>query len=220
MSMRACLALCVVGFLSSTCMAAAKVAPLDEAPQGLAKPVADVIAATGYRITEKDKPVCDVWFAKELGVKPNFKASIDGNYPLTVGQLVGIVRFPEKAGSGDFKGQSIKPGLYTLRFGLQPSDGNHLGTSDTRDFLLACPIAKDADPKPIAMTNDLFKISSAAAGSTHPTIFQLPPPAAKPALGAVLESEKLIVTIPLTAKAGDTPTVLGLRMVVVGKSEG
>src|SRR5256885_12271604 len=34
----------------------------------------------------------------------------------------------------------------SLRYEMQPNDGDHLGTAPTRDFLLALPAANDPDP--------------------------------------------------------------------------
>ena len=44
----------------------------------------------------------------------------------------------------DFRGQEIKKGVYTLRYGQQPEDGNHIGTSELADFLLAIPAGVDS----------------------------------------------------------------------------
>ena len=91
-------------------------------------------------------------------------------YPLKVGSLVGVIRFPRKG--ADFRDQEIASGIYTLRYGNQPVDGNHVGTFPTRDFLLMLPASADMSPAPIAEA-DLFKTSAQAAGSTHPAIMPL-----------------------------------------------
>ena len=52
--------------------------------------------------------------------------------------------------SGTFKeirGKVVKPGVYTLRYGQQPQNGDHLGISPFREFLLISPAAIDKDPK-------------------------------------------------------------------------
>ena len=53
------------------------------------------------------------------------------------GTLVGAVRV-----TGPFKeirGKVVAPGVYTLRYGQQPQNGDHLGISTFRDFLLLSP---------------------------------------------------------------------------------
>ena len=45
-------------------------------------------------------------------------------------------------------GAVIKPGVYTLRYGVQPDNGDHLGVSPHRQFLLISPAADDRNPAP------------------------------------------------------------------------
>jgi hypothetical protein len=140
-------------------------------------------------------------------------------YPFTPGQLVGVINVPRRSGLTDFKGHEIESGLYTLRYGQQPMDGNHIGTSDTADFLLAVPIANDADPAPIADLKSLFTRSAEASGTTHPAIFSLLPAdadSAEPGLAHDAEHEFWILQ--LVAASGDEK--LPLRMIVVGESKG
>lgn len=201
-----------------------KVEELKEAPKGLAAPITALLNSSGYRVTGKDGFVCDIWLVKEAPLVAGFKPGLDVKYPLTPGQLIGAVRFPESAQPGDFRGQNIPPGTFTLRYGQQPSDGNHLGTSDVRDFLLACPPQSDSDPKPIADVMALFKLSAKAAGTAHPAIFQLAPPPEKPLAAPtvthVAEKELLILGVNLSGKDGAKAAMIPLNIVVVGKSEG
>ena len=102
---------------------------------------------------------------------------------------MGVLRFPRKG--ADFRGQEIAAGAYTLRYGDQPVDGNHVGTFDTRDFLLLLPAGADESPAALAEA-DLFEKSAQAAGSTHPAILPLVKPAgdgAKPTLRHIEEKE-------------------------------
>ena len=105
---------------------------------------------------------------------------------LTDGELIGALRFP--AEGHDYRDQSIAKGVYTLRYGLQPVNGDHLGVSTYRDYALLLPAAKDT-----ALANvdrkTLEVQSEAAAGSSHPAIFLLltPPttaPKDKPSIAA------------------------------------
>ncbi|MBI3862544.1 MAG: hypothetical protein HY290_11690 [Planctomycetia bacterium] len=201
-----------------------KVEALKEAPQGLSAEVAAAIAETGFRITGKDGTICDVWLAKEIPLKPKFKSSLRIKYPFQTGQLVGVIRYPESSKPNDFRGQALKAGTYTLRYGLQPDDGNHLGTSDIRDFLVGCPPDKDASAKRIEDIKDLFKLSAAASGSTHPAIFLLIPPPDKPFDAASLAHDNdkhlLIFQSNANAKDADKTVSVPLSIVTVGKSEG
>ena len=55
---------------------------------------------------------------------------------------------------------------------VQPVDGNHVGTSETRDFLLLLPAGEHKDPAKLEMEN-LYKLSRDAAETTHPAIMPL-----------------------------------------------
>ena len=57
------------------------------------------------------------------------------------GALVGAVKLTKPM--TDARGLPMKPGVYTLRFALQPQDGDHMGVSPHREFLLVAPAADD-----------------------------------------------------------------------------
>jgi len=211
--------------LSSRALAAdQKVETLKEAPGGLSADVAAAISEAGSRISEGGKVICDVWLAKEIPLKPKFKSSLRIKYPFQTGQLIGVIRFPDGSKPNDFRGQALKPGTYTLRYGLQPDDGNHLGTSEIRDFLVGCPPKTDTSPKRIEEIKDLFKLSATAAGSTHPAIFLLFPPPDKPYEDASIkhddEKKLLIFQANANGKDGDKAVAVPVSVVTVGKTDG
>lgn len=208
--------------VSSLCAAADhQLKPVAGVPDGLAPAVSGRLAADGWQVTGAKGAVVDVWFCRDLAVKSNFKPGSSQMYPLQPGQLIGAMRVAKGSGFTDFRGQSLKDGVYTLRFGLQPMDGNHVGTSETFDFLLALPA--QADSKADNLTyDDLKQGSSKAAGSSHPAIFSLLDP--KRAEGeARLEKEgrdHWVLSLSLPAKDGDKAAAVKLRLVVIGQFEG
>ena len=91
------------------------------------------------------------------------------------GTVVGAVRV-----GGTFKeirGKTVKPGVYTLRFGLQPQNGDHLGASPNREYLLLSPAAVDTDVKPLGFEGTVA-ISKQTLGASHPAALSLDPPVA------------------------------------------
>jgi len=211
-------------FVSSRVLAVdQKVEELKQPPPGLSADLAAAVNATGYRLISDGKTICDVWLVKEIPLKPKFRSSLRIKYPLQPGQLVGVIHFAEGTKPTDFRGQSIKPGTYTLRYGLQPDDGNHLGTSEIRDFLVGSPPTADTNPKRIEDPKDLFKLSTQASGSTHPAIFLLIPPPDKPfdVPSATHDDERnlLIFHANLSGKDGDKSVVVPISIVTVGKTE-
>jgi hypothetical protein len=125
------------------------VAAIDSGPpaDAVSKDIAAELAATGLKVTSGSKTVCEIWLAKSSAAKADFKPSDTVLYPFEPGQLIGVLRF--RAKGSDFRDQEIARGTYTLRYGQQPVDGNHVGTSPTRDFLLLVSAKKDTSPKPL-----------------------------------------------------------------------
>jgi len=101
------------------------------------------------------------------------------------GTLVGAMRV-----TGAFKeirGKVVAPGVYTLRYGLQPQNGDHLGISPFRDFLVISPASADKDPKVLGF-DGVVALSKQVIGTSHPASLSIDPPEDAP--GAVLSTYK------------------------------
>jgi hypothetical protein len=190
----------------------------DKLPEGLSEKISAALDPQGATVSGGDGAVCTVWLAKPLSVKPKFKPTLTVKYGLTQGQLVGAMQVHSESYS-DFRGQPVKPGVYTLRYGLQPEDGNHVGTSETSDFLLAIPAESDSDPG-VLKVKPLFKQSAKATGSNHPAIFSLLPPEEKTAAPALVHDASKELWILQWTATGTEGISTPLRLVVLGQSEG
>src|SRR5215469_8044367 len=114
------------------------------APQDLAAPVSAALSGNAMHVTGASGPLCEIWLVKSLQPAATPDTSLGVNFgAISQGALVGAVKFD--AAGNDYRGQPIKPGVYTLRYMLQPVDGNHQGVSPYRDYLLAVPAALDTD---------------------------------------------------------------------------
>lgn len=197
-----------------------KLETVKSAPAGLSKAVAGLLNAEGHRVSGVKGTVCDVWLVKSLAVQPNFKPSLSTKYPLAAGQLIGALHVAKGQTYTDFRGQELKPGTYTLRYGKQPEDGNHIGTSELADFLLALPAKLDTDPKTINLVDMLHKRSAKSSGGTHPAIFSLLPGKADEKAGLTHNEDKefWILTAVVDGKAKDKAVKVPMRIVVIGKS--
>ena len=129
------------------------------------------LALTGYRVTLDDGSPLDVWPAAQ--VQTIDKPREDATYPLAPSLFVGIIHFAKNA--RDARGNAIAAGTYTLRYELQPNDGNHLGTSPTRDFLLLVPAAADTNPAQTYSFDQLVRLSEQVTGKRHPAPLNLVP---------------------------------------------
>ncbi len=142
----------------------------------------------GYRLTLDDpRPACELWLRKSIPGQSK-KDAEGAAYPqLAESTLVGVVHFFQAA--ADYRGQQIPPGFYTLRYELIPDDGNHLGVSPNRDFLLLIPARADSDPSVTFSFQQLVTMSAKTGGTKHPSPLSLPP-ADNPALGIVTKDDQ------------------------------
>lgn len=142
-------------------------------PDELQAEIVEKLSSKGFKVlSAQGRALCEVWPAKSWPAAANFKATGEVNYPFSVGELLGAIRFARNG--GDFRGQKIRKGVYTLRYGLQPQDGNHVGTSDTRDFAVLLPAAEDKNASPLEKEK-LFEASTKASGTPHPAVLSLLP---------------------------------------------
>jgi hypothetical protein len=146
--------------------------PLEEAaPQEVSAAVREALVAKGSRILDAGgKPFADFWLAKSVAAgtpRAEFGVRFD---TLLEGGLVACVRFHGKA--SDFKTQDFGAGVYTCRYAIQPQDGDHMGVTDTRDFLLLVPAKDDPSPEEVAVKS-LVELSTKVSDSKHPAVLYL-----------------------------------------------
>lgn len=194
---------------------------LSEAPpEDLAAPVRETLSDEGIRVLDaKGKPYLDLWLRKSLPTQGEITeptGSVIFPY-LQIGELVGAVRLAED--TGDYKDQVILPGVYTMRYGLQPVDGNHLGVSKFRDYVLLSLPDEDIELEPIPQ-DDLNAVSTGPSATNHPSVFLLLPAEADATVPSIVseESEKrtsVVLRIPLETDQGEGKT-LTTQLVIVG----
>jgi hypothetical protein len=155
------------------------VSPLTE------KPPAELSAGVASRLSPTAKVVAgdatlEIWLVDKLE-----SSGGPGWSGVDSGTLVGALRV-----TGAFKeirGKVVKPGVYTLRYGQQPQNGDHLGISLFREFLLISPAAIDKDPKILGF-DGVVALSKEVIGTAHPASLSIDPPEDAP--GAVLSTYK------------------------------
>ena len=118
------------------------------------------------------KVLCEVWLNKDLSAASSPDTAANVLYgKIAQGSVVGVIHFP--AAAKDYRGQGIKAGYYTLRYELVPEDGNHMGVSQYRDFLLLVPAAKDTDGAKAVSFTDAVKLSRDSTDTGHPGVMLL-----------------------------------------------
>jgi hypothetical protein len=190
---------------------------IDAAPEadGVSDEVAKLIGDKGIRVKKGTRSACEIWFVQPLPIEPEFEATEDRLYPFTPGQLIGVLHFGRRG--SEFRDQSISSGWYTLRFGLQPIDGNHEGTSPTRDFLLLV----DAEQDELVdnwEADDLNEASAEAAGSAHPAMLclQRASEGSEVAIRHDESNDWWILHLAVPAMAGDQAKEIPIDLIVAG----
>jgi hypothetical protein len=139
-------------------------------PAELSASVKSELQKTGFKIVAGDATL-EFWWVAAL----KMSAEGEGWENVESGTLAGALRV-----TGNFKeirGKPVKPGVYTLRYGLQPQNGDHLGISTYREFLLLSPAAADQDAKTTGF-DGAVALSKQTIGTSHPAALSLDPPVA------------------------------------------
>ena len=149
-----------------------RIAPADPLPEDkITETIRSTIMSKGVRVNGPDgKSVAEFWgrstpFSGEPVVEFGVRFET-----IPEGAFLGIARFPEKG--SDFRQQTVPPGLYTMRYGLHPEDGNHMGVAASRDFALLTPIAEDPEPSKNLGFDELVAMTL-RVGNPHPTIVRV-----------------------------------------------
>ncbi|MGI8785641.1 MAG: hypothetical protein ACR2L2_18570 [Acidobacteriota bacterium] len=136
--------------------------------------IAAALSPATVSVVRDDAPLAQFWLRETVPVRADESVELGVAYTrLEEGTLLGVVRLAETW--ADFKGKPVRPGVYALRYGLQLQDGNHMGASEYRDFLLLIPIAEARLLDAKLTTLDLIPLSRKASGTPHPSVLALVP---------------------------------------------
>ena len=141
-------------------------------PEGLAEALSSMLQTEAVVATGPDgKVAAEFWMRSSA-----FEGEAMGGFGVRFdafpeGALLGVVRFPDTG--SDFREQNIKPGVYTMRFGLHPENGDHMGVAASRDFAVLITVEADKEPAKNYEFEPLTKMSMDSSGNPHPTIMRL-----------------------------------------------
>ena len=166
------------------------------------------------------KVLCEVWLLKNLDAAANPDTSPDVLYgKIAEGSLVGVIHFP--AAAKDYRGQGVKAGYYTLRYELVPQDGNHMGVSQYRDFLLLVPAAKDTDGTKAVTFADAVKLSRDSTDTGHPGVMLMDSVSdSDKTFPALFQDYSQNWALQMEAQVGTSGQKLPLAIVLVGQYQG
>lgn len=206
---------CVV--LSAFGQGSYKAVAIGAAPADVPAAIQSTLDSQGVRVTnDQGATVCEVWLRKPLPASANPNGSSGVLYgALPEGAFLGVLHFPNA--TTDFRSQNIKAGYYTLRYGLIPQDGNHMGVNPSRDAFVLAPVSVDPGPDKTLSFEDLVKLSTQASGTPHPG-FLVGAPVSGSSFPSVAkdDSGNWDLQIKGQGKSGDMP----LAFTVVGHWQG
>jgi hypothetical protein len=214
----------VAGSTAALAQESIKVATIKQSPpESVAAPIRENLSGQAYRIQdEQGQTFADIWLRKAVPIsaKPGESKGAVLFPFLAEGELVGVLQFA--AEGHDYRDQPIAKGVYTMRYGLQPVNGDHLGVSTYRDYSLVLPAGKD---RTLALPprKQLEERSAESAGTSHPAVFLLlaaPADASKSDPSVIRDAEKntwsVVLPLSLRIKGHNEDVSYPVRLVVVG----
>jgi hypothetical protein len=208
----AALALPILAVISVPAFAQYTAEPAGAPPAELPAAYSALLQKDGVKVSGGGKVVGEFWMASATPSGNTAKEEAVSLEQIKQGAFIGVVRFSGRGGN-DRRGQTIKPGLYTLRYSLHPVSGDHQGVAPQRDFALLSPIAADPDPAALPGFAALVAMSQKASGAPHPAVMSIwksGSAAAAPSISQEGDTDWV-----LSVKLGDVP----LSMIVVGVSD-
>lgn len=203
----------------------AKAAPATSIPKEVPAAFASLLDPKGLRLVgEGGEAIYDLWFRREvpLGEKPVPGMRIRYS-SLELGGLVGVLR--SYGHEVDYRESELPRGVYTMRFAIQPEDGDHMGTAETRDFLVLSNFEEDRTVEPVSDMVDLGEMSILSSSTEHPLICYLVVPDGDAPKASRMyrhaDREEWIADVTLVTRAKDAEDTGKLRVgvVLIGISE-
>jgi hypothetical protein len=176
-----------------------KAQPAGDPPADVAAPIRATLNKAGTKIVTDKGSYVEIWLRSTMPTGPNTGESSVTLPTIPPGALLGVLRFPAKG--SDRRGQTIAPGVYTLRYGDYPVNGNHQGVAPQRDFLVLVPAALDKSADTVSDFDALMDLSRKASATPHPAVLSFWKADADQKPGFEKQGEKDWV---LTTKLGDT----------------
>src|SRR3989475_11860580 len=189
-----------------------------EPPKELDTSIRAKLQTKAVQLLDGEKPVYEFWFSAEVPLQSQPASAgkaMDALKQATLLRAVAVSRDQR-----DYRDDELRAGVYTMRFALQPQDGNHLGTSEFNYFAVLTPAKIDNKLEGIFDYKALVKASSEETSTDHPVILSLRPASSDqgdlPQLNPPAPDHKS-VRVKVPAKAGDEKVSITFEVVYEGK---
>jgi hypothetical protein len=192
-----------------------------EAPAELDPSIRKAFQSEALQLLDAGKPTLEFWFSNEVPLTTKPDSSAGGLQAIKQTTLIGAVAVHK--GGRDYRENDLNTGVYTMRFALQPQDGNHLGTAEYLSFIVLIPAKLDTKLDGIPDYKAMVKASSKETSNDHPVVLSLRPSSSTegdfPKLAEPAPEHKSIrVKLPAKA-AGSDKASLVFELVYEGKGK-
>ena len=180
-------------------------------PAEVAEPIRAELAQAAIRLKKGADTICEIWLRNAIPTETGGE-TLGRSFPQIADMvLLGAMRVV--APMTDNRAQKFPTGVYVMRHGIQPQNGDHTGSTDFIDFAVLLNAKGDRTVKaPYSNPQEMHKQSIADKEGEHPIVFALLPPKSSTQPSLTKNAKEHWV---LDAKAGN----LVLSMVIVGTYE-
>src|SRR2546430_9460642 len=188
-----------------------------EPPNQISESIRKTLPPKTVQVFNGDTPVFEFWFGSEVSLKAKPRSADKALGSIQETTLLGAVSV--RSGQRDYKDNEIAAGVYTLRFGLQPQDGDHLGSAEYPYFAVLIPAKNDTQLDGITTFKAMTKASGKDTASGHPIVLSLRP--VSPDTGDFPKLDEPAVDhkgvrVKVPGKAGDEKTSIVFELVYKG----
>jgi len=191
------------------------------APNDVSADVKKTLSKNCITLSIGEKPWLEFWLRKPLPLKAKPAKPEKALDALATATLMGVVRV-HKSGR-DYRDDDLYKGVFTMRYGKIPGDGNHLGATDFPYFAVLIPATKDPKLDTYKSFKTMTKASLKDTAAEHPMILSLRPARKAGGKPTIIEPAPEHKSILLTAigamKGSKTAIPFPLQVVFEGFGE-
>jgi hypothetical protein len=184
-------------------------------PDDVAAPIKALLGSEATVVTRGANTI-ELWWRKALPLE-SAPSGTPAWSNVADGAVMGVMRTSKPL--NDIRGFPMKPGVYVLRFALQPQDGDHMGVSPNREFLLVGPAAEDQSADPAGFKGAVA-LARKTQGRSHPAALSIDPTSTDQAAGSVVTVEtdfkSVVASVPATSNGAPAGS-LTFGVVLVGQ---
>ena len=189
-------------------------------PKDVSATIKKTLGKDCIQLSIGDKPWLEFWLRASLPLKAKPVKPEKALDALATATLMGVVRV-NKSGR-DYRDDDLFKGVFTMRYGKIPGDGNHLGATDYPYFAVLIPATKDPKLDTYKTFKTMTKASLMETASEHPMILSLRPAKKAAAQPTIIEPAPEHRSILLAASGAlkDAKTAIPIPLQVVFEGVG